>query len=99
MTYPLNIFLRDCVYTAYLTDRFRLEKLEPKLELPLDSITAKALKRTASRGVLPPWPGVKHLSPFTSKVFQAAAANEATRLGIARVHLDAVWWSLDRDTP
>lgn len=94
----LNIFLRDCLHTAHLTDRFRLKKLEPQLEVPLDSITAKALKRSAGRGSLPPWPGVKHLSPAASEVFQAAAANEATRLGIARVHLDAVWWSLDRDT-
>jgi len=93
----LNIFLRDCFYTGQLSEAYRLAKLEGELEIPLDSITAKALKQTMGRGALPQWPGVKHLTPELSEVFQTAALEEAEQRGIARVHLDAVWWSLDRD--
>ena len=93
----LNIFLRDCFYTGQLSEAYRLATLETEFEIPLDSITAKALKQTMGRGALPQWPGVKHLTPELSEVFQTAALEEAERRGIARVHLDAVWWSLDRD--
>ena len=93
----LNIFLRNCLYTRYLNATFRLDLTEDLFELPLDSITALNLKRAAGRGALPPWPGVKHLSGTLNAQFQAAAAEEAAKLGIARVHLDAVWWSVSRD--
>jgi hypothetical protein len=39
----LNIFLRDCLYTTYLAEAYRLQRAEPLLELPLDSITAGQL--------------------------------------------------------
>jgi hypothetical protein len=93
----MNIFLRDCLYTTYLDDVFRLRNVETQLELPLDSVTARQLKRAAGRGVLPPWPGVKHLSRALSAQFQNAAETEAERRGLARVHLDALWWSTSRD--
>jgi len=93
----VNIFLRDCLYTTYLNEAFDLRQSEPYLELPLDSITAKQIKRAAGRGELPAWPGVKNLTQSLSARFQEAAAAEAARRGIARVHLDAIWWSMDRD--
>jgi len=93
----LNIFLRNCLYTTYLNAEFCLDRAEASFELPLDSITALSLKRAAGRGTLPPWPGVKHLSPSLSAQFQEAAAEEAAKRGIARVYLDAVWWSVSRD--
>ena len=93
----LNIFLRDCLYTTYLDGAFGLRTNEELFELPLDSITAVHLKRLAGRGVLPRWPGVRHLTAPVSAVFQEAAAGEASRRGMARVHLDAVWWSVGRD--
>lgn len=93
----LNIFLRNCLYNSYLNAHFGLDRAEALFELPLDSITALHVKRAAGRGALPPWPGVKHLTPLLSAKFQAAAADEAARMRIARVHLDAVWWSVSRD--
>lgn len=93
----LNIFLRSCLYTTYLNAEFGLDRAEDSFELPLDSITALNLKRAAGRGNLPPWPGVKHLSPSLSAQFQRAAAEEAAKRGVSRVHLDAVWWSVSRD--
>lgn len=93
----LNIFLRDCLYTTYLDEAFGLRRNDAYFELPLDSITAKQLKRSAGRGLLPAWPGVKHLSPSLSARFQQAASAQAEQRGISRVHLDAVWWSQARD--
>ena len=93
----LNIFLRDCFYTTYLDEAFHLRSAEALFELPLDSITAKRLTKVAGGSVVPPWRGVKHLSEAESTRFQEAAEAEARRRGIARVHLDAVWWSQSRD--
>jgi hypothetical protein len=93
----LNIFLRDALYTTYLDTAYQLRKAESLFEIPLDSITAIQLKRAAGRATLPPWPGVKHLTPSLSAQFQKAAAVEAGKRGLARVHLDAIWWSVGRD--
>lgn len=93
----LNIFLRDCAYTRYLADAYRLKRADVHYELPLDSITAKALKRAAGRGALPTWPGVKHVTPELSAIYQRAAQKEAAQHGIVRMHLDALWWSFSRD--
>jgi hypothetical protein len=93
----LNIFLRDCLYTTHLESAYHLARAECFLELPLDSITGTQLKRAAGRGRLPQWPGVRHLKSSVSAKFQRAADAEATRQGIARVHLDAVWFSVARD--
>ena len=93
----LNIFLRDCLYTTFLEKEFHLSRADAAFELPLDSITVTHLKRAAGRGLLPPWPGVRHLSKQNSDLFQKAAAEEANRRGLTRVHLDAVWWAQGRD--
>lgn len=88
----LNIFLRDALYTSYLRDRFRLGASEQFYELPLDSITAKRLRREVAAGQLPRWKGVKYLIPEVSQQYQTAAAAIAIARGIARAHLDAYWW-------
>jgi hypothetical protein len=93
----LNIFLRDCFYTSYLVSKLRLDRSEPHMEVPLDSITAKQLKSTIGRGALPPWCGVKHVTPEINARFQAAAVTEAAKQKTERLHLDAVWWSVGRD--
>lgn len=94
----LNIFLRDCLYTTYLAKDFHLARSEGSFEIPLDSITALNVKRAGARGALPPWPGVKHVTPALNDQFQQAAALKAAKEGLARVHMDAVWWSQSRDT-
>ncbi len=95
----MNIFLRDCTYTSYLADAYHLLRAEEFYEIPLDSITVSALKKTGVHGQLPRWPGVKHMTPDLSAEFQLAALAEATNYGIARLHLDALWWSSSRDEP
>ena len=92
----LNIYLRDCLYTNYLS-RFALQKAERLLELPLDSVTAHQLKKETGKRALPPWPGVNRLKPRLNDRFQGAALRIAKSKGLARVHLDALWWSVSRD--
>ena len=93
----INIFLRDCAYTTYLSKEYDLLLAEEFYEIPLDSITATELKRSAGHGRLRPWPGVKHVTPQLSSEFQNAALLESKRRGIARLHLDAYWWAFSRD--
>jgi hypothetical protein len=93
----LNIFLRDCAYTIYLSEEYDLLLAEEFFEIPLDSITARELKRALGQDRLPRWPGVKHVTPQLSFEFQKAALSEAKKKRIARLHLDALWWSFSRD--
>jgi hypothetical protein len=88
----LNIFLRDALYTTYLTTHFDLSKVEPLLEIPLDSITTRRLRERAGRRELPCWRGVKHLTKSDNERFQAHASRVARGRGIDRVHLDTFWW-------
>lgn len=92
----LNIFLRDALYTTYLCERFGLARAEQFLEIPLDSITARRLRKHAGRGVLPRWKGVKHLTLEASDKYQCHAERVAQDSGLARVHLDTYWWG-ERD--
>jgi hypothetical protein len=89
----LNVFLRECLYTSLLADEYRLAVFEPHLELPLDSITSGHLRRRAGRGRLSTWPGIKHLTPVISDEYQEFAQLVAADYGLARIHLDAIWWS------
>jgi hypothetical protein len=93
----LNIFLRDCLYLKDLNAVYRLDRVEAYLELPLDSITARALKKAEGRGKLPAWPGVKRIKEPIYTLFQSAATSQAKARGVSRVNLDAIWWSLERD--
>lgn len=90
----LNIFLRDALYTRYLEEANTLRRAEAYLEVPLDSITAGRMRAAVPRGSLPRWSGVRHLTVEASDLFQAAALAEAKRYGVARVHLDALWWGV-----
>jgi hypothetical protein len=88
----LNIFLRDALYTGYLSDYYGLSSTEQFFEVPLDSISGKAIRKCRSGARLPRWPGVKHLDYQTSAQYQSAIRSEAKVRGIAPVHLDTFWW-------
>jgi hypothetical protein len=87
----LNIFLRDCLYTIYLRDAFWLGASEEFFEVPLDSISGKALYEHAA-GKLPRWQTVRGMTPTLSDKYQAEASRVAKLKAIPRVHLDAIWW-------
>jgi hypothetical protein len=88
----LNIFLRDCLYTCYLNDAYKLSIAEKFMELPLDSISAGFLFKEAPKLSLPKWPGVKYNTPELSIQYQAFASRLAAKAGVARVHLDTYVW-------
>lgn len=88
----LNIFLRDALYTTYLSEKYGLKRAEANFEIPLDSITARHLRQLAGRGQLPRWLGVKHLTPEASAAYQEFSVELAACHRIARVHLDTYWW-------
>jgi hypothetical protein len=87
----INIFLRNCLYTAYLRDRYGLARAETFFEVPLDSITGTKLYQ-ADPDRLPRWKTVRGLTRKRSAVYQKVALEQARKEGFARVHLDAVWW-------
>ena len=92
----INLFLRDVLYNKYLSRRYAFGKIERWLEIPLDSAVARGLKAEAGQGVLPRWPGLKHLDENLSAEFQNFASFHARTLGIERVHLDMYLWLENR---
>jgi hypothetical protein len=91
----LTIFLRDSLYTGYLSRAYGLGAAERFLEIPLDSITAHRIREKVPE--LPPWPRVRHASPEISAQYQAAALRLARKQRVSRVHLDAYWWGQRRE--
>jgi hypothetical protein len=92
----LNLFLRECLYNAYLKQAFHLERSEALLELPMDSFTARGVRVRSPKGSVPKWLGVRKLTPEASKVYQARATELAIEAGLDRVHLDLYYWT-ERD--
>jgi len=92
----LNLFLRDCLYNKFLNSKYSLERIEPWMEIPLDSIIAGVLKNDAGRGQLPVWPKLKRLRKNESERFQHHAMKMAAKRNIARVHLDVSIWVNNR---
>jgi hypothetical protein len=86
--------LRDIVYNRHLCNWYKLENLEPWLELPLDSsYIADGIKKDKSACErLPKWKSIKSLSKEDSDVFQQIARAIARREGVNRVHLDLKYW-------
>jgi hypothetical protein len=75
----LNIFLRDICYNRFLCERHRLAASGEWMEIPLDKLVATALKRKASQGKLPPWPGLNQLTAEISKSGFCAKARSHRR--------------------
>lgn len=88
----LNIFLRGVLYNRYLCERYDLYKLEPWLEVPLDSHVAKGLHLEKDSEVLPKWRTVIGLSPDENGIFQEFAETIASLRSTCRVHLDLWYW-------
>ncbi len=90
----LNLFMRTALYNRYLNDEFKLERVEKRMEIPLDSAVAKGLKKEGSH--LPQWPGLRRLTRDVSDQFQSVAQSVAARRKIATVHLDMYLWMENR---
>lgn len=84
----LNIFLRDVVYNRHLASQYKLTKIEPWLELPLDSHVANGLRGESDGADLPRWKTVIGLTPTDNRVYQDFALQVAKTEGTNRIHLD-----------
>ena len=93
----LNIYLRDCAYSAHLRSAYCVGRIESFLELPLDSVTAGRLRQSEEGTALPRWPGVGGITAEAHAQYQRVAAQVARARSIKRVHLDVFWWSEERD--
>ena len=87
----LNIFMRDCLYNAYLREHYDLGKMESWLEVPLDRDVGTSLYQ-ALPGRVPRWKTIKRLTPDISRQFQDAAAFFASEEQVCKVHLDLKFW-------
>ncbi len=88
----LNIFLRNVFYNKYLYKEFKLRRIEPWLEVPLDSQVAKRLRKEREGSVLRTWPWLNKLDQTTSEDYQKVAAKVSARNKLSRVHLDVFYW-------
>lgn len=90
----LNIFIRDASYHVVLNAEYELGRARAHMELPLDSLTAAALKKELPPRTLPLWPGVKNLERTLSDRFQQEALEVAQTKRLFRVDLDVLWWGV-----
>lgn len=89
----LNIFLRDALYNRYLCKHYNLDRLADWFELPLDSQTAKGLRKESDGKIkLPRWKSVISLTENESNRYQDFAKQVGFSKKIKRVHLDLLYW-------
>jgi hypothetical protein len=88
----INLFLRDVLYNSYLKKNYSFRKVEKWLEVPLDSFVVKGIKGDSKKNNLPKWKGIKNLTKNDSKEFQKRAKEIAKNKGIAKIHLDLLYW-------
>jgi hypothetical protein len=91
----LNIFLLECVLNRYICDHYDFGKIEPWLEVPLDSFVGNGLaKEKENRIAATPlwWDAVIRLSKERSDQYQELARIVANRLNIFPVQLDLYYY-------
>jgi hypothetical protein len=88
----LNIFMRDLVYNRFLCEHYDLCRIEPWLEVPLDSHVANGLREEPEGTLLPRWRTVIGLDKELSRQYQGVAKEVARRTKTSRVHLDILYW-------
>lgn len=88
----MNLFLRDSFYNWYLCTEYRLDKIEKWLEVPLDKDVANGLRKVREGKSLSRWESIKKLILRASKKYQKIAKEYGDGKGIARVHLDLLFW-------
>ena len=89
----INIFLRGAVCHHHIRGAYGLGPLEPKLHLPLDSLTMDRLRSKAEPGSLPKTT-ITGLTPGQYRDFQAFARRMAGRAGVPPIFLDDAYWAI-----
>lgn len=88
----INIFMRSATYTVPLAAEYRLERILPLLEVPLDSHVARGLHNTPEGSELPAWKSIVSLTEERNRAYQAVASLVARRMRIHRADLDVFYW-------
>jgi hypothetical protein len=94
----INIFLRDTAYNRFLCNQYRLTRMLPWLEVPLDSYVAHNLRKdqkllcNSKNGPLPRWKTIIRLKEKTSKHYQDVAIEISEAKNTERIHLDLEYW-------
>jgi hypothetical protein len=94
----LNLFFRELAYNKYFCDYYHLSADPPKnhcelawLEIPLDSHVASAIHERFPNLPLR-WNSIRRLTKRQNKIYQEHAQFIALSEGVARIHLDMVFW-------
>jgi hypothetical protein len=94
----LNLFLRDLVYNKFIAEKYglssdflTLNRQIDYLEVPLDSFVGNEIFARSNKQI-PKWTSIKELTPQKSELYQEKAQQIAIEEGIARVHLDLIFW-------
>ena len=101
----INVFLENALYDRFLSKEYGLDALEGVLEIPLDSQTAKGLKKDLedpkgnrlTSHTLPEWDSIKRLKPEVSRKFQDCANEVAQAEQTSRIYLDLKYWRWDKN--
>lgn len=91
----INLFLRDCAYNKYLSKKYKLNKVEKKLELPLDKKVKDGLRLDVCKKIAE-WVTIKGLEHDQNTKFQKEAQEIAKIAGISRIHLDLKYWNANK---
>jgi hypothetical protein len=97
----VNLFLRDATCHHHLRENYKLAAIEHLLHIPVDEKVAYGLRNPTQYGLqestgskpLPPWYGVKNLTPKQYREYQCRAHELAANRGTYRVFLDDRFWS------
>lgn len=88
----INLFMRETCYNRFISDEFNLARLEPWMEIPLDSLVAAELHDRPGGDILDPWPGLIRLTATTSTAYQTFARILAAETGETLPALDMRLW-------
>ncbi len=91
MRKAVNLYLRDASYNVWTREAFVLDRVEPMLEIPLDGIVMRKLRKRASRRIATV--SVIRLTKSISDAYQDVATALAKDRGEHRVHLDLELWN------
>ena len=83
----MNLILRDILYNQYLCKHFSFNKIAPWLELPVDSLVAKALIKSGNTPHAK-WKSIKSLKEKQNRIYQDAAISISRNKNMNPIHLD-----------
>jgi len=88
----INLFMRETCYNHTIRRANNLARLEPWMEIPLDSLVGNTLRSQPGGHVLPKWPGLIGLDAATNAKYQTFARDHVASPGETLPALDMRLW-------